>query len=98
MKVLEAGNSRWNLTRCSYKDIFASDIDSRTSVNAVDWMSNEVVVAGMRSKAVVFHDIRSTNDGTFRLRHDKPVFQVKKVDDHRVLAMGPGSVSALLCV
>jgi hypothetical protein len=69
-----------------------STTETRSSANAVDWLNPITIVAGMRSRAVVVCDLR-TQTSSFKLRHDRPVFEVKKVDDYRVVAAGPNSVS-----
>jgi hypothetical protein len=95
LRIARQTPSQWIFPPHIYEDEHATAIESRLSVNAVDWINNDIVVAGMRSKAVVLHDTRVRHGGVFRMRHDNPVFQVKKVDDYRILAGGPQSVSPI---
>jgi len=97
---MEGTPDGWELEEKTFYDRHAPGIgrrEAKVSVNAVEWMSNHVIAAGMRSKAVAFHDLRSySGTGAFKLRHDQPVTQVKKVEDYHVVVAGPFSVSKSL--
>lgn len=59
-------------------------------VQAVDWLSHDVIIAGTRASQVHLYDMRS-DGSTVRVRHPHAVHSVKKVDDYRIAVAGWGN-------
>lgn len=62
-----------------------------TNVRAVEWLSQDVIAAGLKDSAVFLHDLRS-DSGAFRLQHVHGVEKIRQVDPCRLVISGHGSV------
>lgn len=65
---------------------------SHASVSAVEWLSSDVIVSGLRNSTVFLHDLRSGGSAT-RLQHPHSVAKIRKVDQYRLVVGGHNSVS-----
>lgn len=100
LHILRAEGPYWSLSHHSvpYSKHFDLDIDQQlgtdsthVQVTSVEWLSSEVVAAGLRDSTVFLHDLRSNGCAT-RLKHPSAVTGIKKVDEWRVVVGGFGSV------
>jgi len=57
---------------------------SHSSVNAVEWLSGDVIASGMRNSSVFLHDLRSGGSAT-RLQHPHSVTKIRKIDPYRLV-------------
>lgn len=64
------------------------------TVTSVEWLSDDVIAAGLKDSTVFLHDVRSGGSAS-RLRHNGPVARIRKVDEWRVVVGGVHSVSSL---
>lgn len=62
------------------------------TVTTVEWLSDEVIAAGLKDSTVFLHDVRSGGSAS-RLRHNGPVARICRVDEWRVVVGGVHSVS-----
>lgn len=60
-------------------------------ITAVEWLTSDVVVSGLRNSAILLHDLRS-NGWSERLQHAHSVAKVRKVDEYRLVVAGYKSV------
>ncbi|KAJ5644025.1 uncharacterized protein N7484_006532 [Penicillium longicatenatum] len=92
LHTLNGSRDRW-----SYSDIpfpqegvqkFNRKPDSsHACVTAVDWLSTNVIAAGLRDSTVFLHDLRSKSSAA-RLQHPHTVSKLLKVDEHRIMVAG----------
>lgn len=61
------------------------------TVTSVEWLSDEVIAAGLKDSTVFLHDVRS-GGSALRLRHNGPVARICRVDEWRVVVGGVHSV------
>ena len=61
------------------------------TVTTVEWLSDEVIAAGLKDSTVFLHDVRS-GGSALRLRHNGPVARICRVDEWRVVVGGVHSV------
>lgn len=64
------------------------------TVTSVEWLSDDVIAAGLKDSTVFLHDVRSGGSAS-RLRHNGPVARIRRVDEWRVVVGGVHSVSSL---
>lgn len=62
-----------------------------TSVSAVEWISQDVIAAGLKDSAVFLHDLRS-DSGAVRLQHVHGIEKIRQVDPYRLVISGHGHV------
>jgi WD40 repeat protein len=65
---------------------------SHASVQAVEWLSSDVIASGLRNSTVFLYDVR-TGDTSLRLQHSQSVTKIRKVDPWRIVVGGHNSVS-----
>jgi WD40 repeat protein len=65
---------------------------SHASVQAVEWLSSDVIASGLRNSTVFLYDVR-TRDSSLRLQHSQSVTKIRKVDPWRIVAGGHNTVS-----
>lgn len=64
------------------------------TVTSVEWLSDDVIAAGLKDSTVFLHDVRSGGSAS-RLRHNGPVARICRLDEWRVVVGGVHSVSSL---
>lgn len=64
---------------------------SHALVSSVEWLSSDVIAAGLKDSAIFLHDLRSGGTAT-RLQHNHAVVKIKKVDEYRLVVGGLNSV------
>ncbi|KAL1867213.1 hypothetical protein Plec18167_008754 [Paecilomyces lecythidis] len=64
---------------------------SHASVMAVEWLTSDVIVSGLRNSSIFFHDLRSRGTVT-RLQHPASVAKIRKVDEYRLAVSGRQSL------
>lgn len=81
-----------------YADRFNLDIDMQSQTDSthvevtnVEWLSENVVAAGLRDSTLFLHDFRSDANAT-RLKNPSAVTGIKKVDPWRLVVRGADSV------
>ncbi|KAH8431885.1 uncharacterized protein LDX57_009535 [Aspergillus melleus] len=99
LHTLEGFGSYWALS----KKPFASDVftgkpimhrrvdSSHALVSSVEWLSSDVIAAGLKDSAIFLHDLRSGGTAT-RLQHDHAVVKIKKFDEYRLVVGGMTSL------
>lgn len=99
LHTLEGTSSHWSLSKKPFKGNTVSTHTSRRSdrsqskhsVHAVEWMSQDVIAAGQKNSKIFLHDLRSGGSAT-RLQHNDSVMEMKQMDEYRLVAAGPRSV------
>lgn len=98
LHTLEGTISHWSLSKKPFKGNTVSTntrrpdrSQSKHSVHAVEWMSQDVIAAGQKNSKIFLHDLRSGGSAT-RLQHNDSVMEMKQVDEYRLVAAGPRSV------
>ncbi|KAG2412015.1 hypothetical protein HFD88_009571 [Aspergillus terreus] len=91
--------SQWTLS----KKQFASDVftgkpilhrrvdSSHALVTSVEWLSSDVIAAGLKDSAIFLHDLRSGGTAT-RLQHSHAVSKIRRVDPYRMVVAGINSL------
>lgn len=100
LHTLEGSGSHWMLSQKPFPDERLPDSgefrrrgsSSHASVSAVEWLSSDVIVSGLRNSSVFLHDLRSGGSAT-RLQHPHSVTKIRKVDQYRLVVGGHNSVS-----
>ncbi|KAJ5676114.1 hypothetical protein N7462_009011, partial [Penicillium macrosclerotiorum] len=64
---------------------------SHASVSAVEWLSTDIIAAGLRNSTVFLHDVRS-GGSAMRLQHQHSVTKIRKVDPYRLVVSGHNSL------
>ncbi|CEJ56648.1 hypothetical protein PMG11_02849 [Penicillium brasilianum] len=64
---------------------------SHASVQAVEWLSSDVIASGLRNSSVFLYDVRS-GENSLRLQHSQSVTKIRKVDLWRIVVGGYNSV------
>ncbi|BCR84412.1 uncharacterized protein ACHE_11814S [Aspergillus chevalieri] len=90
LQILTGQGSHWSLSKTPFPD---DRKHRRTQVNAVEWLSGDVIAGGCRDSSVFLHDIRSGGSAV-RLWHPGAVAVrgVRRVDEWRVVV---GSYNSL---
>lgn len=65
---------------------------SHTQITAVEWLSSDVIAAGLKDSTIFLHDIRSGGSAA-RLQHPHAVTKIRKLDPYRIVVAGINSVS-----
>lgn len=94
--TLEGFGSHWTLSEKPFPTEGDQGFHRKTNsahahVNAVEWLSSNVIASGLRNSTVILHDIRSGGSAT-RLQHQYPIANIRKVDEHRLVVTGHTSV------
>ncbi|KAL4797434.1 hypothetical protein BDV19DRAFT_45464 [Aspergillus venezuelensis] len=98
--TLEGYGSYWALS----KKPFPNDADktlgnpkrrrtdsSHALITAVDWLSSDVIAAGLKDSTIFLHDIRSGGSAA-RLQHPHAVTKIRKSDEWRIVVAGINSL------
>ncbi|OJJ86746.1 uncharacterized protein ASPGLDRAFT_23900 [Aspergillus glaucus CBS 516.65] len=90
LQILTGQGSHWSLSKAPFPDDRGH---WRSQVNAVEWLSGDVIAAGCRDSSVFLHDLRSGGSAV-RLWHPGAVAVggVRRVDEWRVVV---GSYNSL---
>ncbi|KAJ1714877.1 hypothetical protein NYO67_3011 [Aspergillus flavus] len=99
LHTLEGFGSYWALSKKSFandvysgKPILHRRIDSSHAlVTSVEWLSAQVIAAGLKDSAIFLHDLRSAGTAT-RLQHSHAVTKIKSVDPYRMVVAGINSL------
>lgn len=93
LQILTGQGSHWSLTKAPFPDDRGH---RRPQVNAVEWLSGDVIAAGCKDSSVFLHDTRSGGSAV-RLWHPGAVAVggIKRVDEWRVVVGGYNSVYSL---
>lgn len=102
LHTLEGFGSHWMLSQKPFPNERLAENEgfrrhgssSHASVSAVEWLSSDVIVSGLRNSTVFLHDLRSGGSAT-RLQHPHSVTKIRKVDQYRLVVGGHNSVSDL---
>ncbi|KAJ5093133.1 hypothetical protein N7456_008994 [Penicillium angulare] len=96
LHTLEGFGSHWTLSEKPFPTEGNQGFHRKTNsahahVNAVEWLSSDVIASGLRNSSVFLHDIRSGGSAT-RLQHPYPVANIRKIDEHRLVVTGHTSM------
>ncbi|CAK43735.1 uncharacterized protein An01g05680 [Aspergillus niger] len=97
--TLEGFGSYWALSKKSFpndiltgKPILHRRVDSSHAiVSSVEWLSSDVIAAGLKDSAIFLHDLRSGGSAT-RLQHPHAVTKMRRVDPYRIVVAGINSL------
>ncbi|PWY94901.1 hypothetical protein BO94DRAFT_213279 [Aspergillus sclerotioniger CBS 115572] len=97
--TLEGLGSYWALSKKSFandaltgKPISHRRVDSSHAVvTSVEWLSSDVIAAGLKDSAIFLHDLRSGGSAT-RLQHPHAVTKMRRVDPYRIVVAGINSL------
>lgn len=100
--TLEGFGSYWALSKKSFpndiltgKPILHRRVDSSHAiVSSVEWLSSDVIAAGLKDSAIFLHDLRSGGSAT-RLQHPHAVTKMRRVDPYRIVVAGINSVRVI---
>ncbi|KAJ5892197.1 uncharacterized protein N7473_008425 [Penicillium subrubescens] len=99
LHTLEGYSSHWTLSQKPFPNEKANQTQgfrrhgnsSHASVQAVEWLSSDVIASGLRNSTVFLYDVR-TGDTSLRLQHSQSVTKIRKVDPWRIVVGGHNSV------
>ncbi|KAJ5167724.1 uncharacterized protein N7482_003318 [Penicillium canariense] len=99
LHTLEGFGSHWTLSQKPFPNERSNGTQgfrrhgnsSHASIRAVEWLSSDVIVSGLRNSTVFLYDVR-TGDSSLRLQHSQSVTKIRKVDPYRVVVSGPNSL------
>ncbi|KAL2812079.1 hypothetical protein BJX63DRAFT_262354 [Aspergillus granulosus] len=94
--TLEGFGSYWALSRKGFPDTGGTPkhrrVDSSHAlVAAVEWLSSDVIAAGLKDSTIFLHDIRSGGSAA-RLQHPHAVTKIRKIDPYRIAVAGINSL------
>jgi len=97
--TLEGFGSYWALSKKPFPNDKSignpkrrSPDSSHTQITAVEWLSSDVIAAGLKDSTIFLHDIRSGGSAA-RLQHPHAVTKIRKLDPYRIVVAGINSVS-----
>ncbi|KAL4915773.1 hypothetical protein BDW62DRAFT_120209 [Aspergillus aurantiobrunneus] len=64
---------------------------SHALITAVEWLSPDVIAAGLKDSTIFLHDLRSGGSAA-RLQHNHAVTKIRKVDPYRIVVAGINSL------
>ncbi|KAL4929257.1 uncharacterized protein BDV17DRAFT_262203 [Aspergillus undulatus] len=64
---------------------------SHALITAVDWLSPDVIAAGLKDSTIFLHDIRSGGSAA-RLQHPHAVTKIRNLDEYRIVVAGVNSL------
>ncbi|KAL4872730.1 hypothetical protein BDV12DRAFT_161426 [Aspergillus spectabilis] len=64
---------------------------SHALITAVEWLSPDVIAAGLKNSTIFLHDTRS-NGSAARLQHPHAVTKLRKLDEYRIVVAGINSL------
>ncbi|KAJ5670740.1 uncharacterized protein N7477_006103 [Penicillium maclennaniae] len=99
LHTLEGFGSHWTLSQKPFPgEVSANSPNFRrhgnsthASVNAVEWLSSDVIASGLRNSTIFLHDLRSGGSAA-RLKHPHSVSKIRKVDEYRMVVGGYNSL------
>jgi WD40 repeat protein len=68
---------------------------SHALITAVEWLSSDVIAAGLKDSTIFLHDIRSGGSAA-RLQHPHAVTKIRNIDPYRIVVAGINSVCRIL--
>ncbi|KAL3481124.1 hypothetical protein BJX99DRAFT_253784 [Aspergillus californicus] len=96
--TLEGLGSYWALSKKPFPNDKATGnpkrrrIDSSHAlITAVEWLSPDVIAAGLKDSTIFLHDIRSGGSAA-RLQHPHAVTKIRKLDPYRIVVAGINSL------
>ncbi|KAL4821542.1 hypothetical protein BDW67DRAFT_150994 [Aspergillus spinulosporus] len=96
--TLEGFGSYWTLSKKPFpNDKSAGNPKKRRTdsshslITAVEWLSSDVIAAGLKDSTIFLHDVRSGGSAT-RLQHPHAVTKIRKLDPYRVVVAGINSL------
>ncbi|KAL2868701.1 uncharacterized protein BJX67DRAFT_34095 [Aspergillus lucknowensis] len=96
--TLEGFGSCWTLSKKSFPKDIAGGItkyrrleSSHALITSVEWLSSDVIAAGLKDSTIFLHDIRSGGSAT-RLQHPHAVTKLRKLDQYRIVVAGINSL------
>ncbi|KAL2853049.1 WD40-repeat-containing domain protein [Aspergillus pseudodeflectus] len=64
---------------------------SHALITAVEWLSSDVIAAGLKDSTIFLHDIRSGGSAA-RLQHPHAVTKIRNIDPYRIVVAGINSL------
>jgi WD40 repeat protein len=96
--TLEGFGSYWTLSKKPFPNDKSSGNpkkrrtdSSHALITAVEWLSSDVIAAGLKDSTIFLHDVRSGGSAT-RLQHPHAVTKIRKLDPYRIVVAGINSV------
>lgn len=96
--TLEGFGSYWALSKKPFPNDKSignpkrrSPDSSHTQITAVEWLSSDVIAAGLKDSTIFLHDIRSGGSAA-RLQHPHAVTKIRKLDPYRIVVAGINSL------
>ncbi|RJE22769.1 hypothetical protein PHISCL_04914 [Aspergillus sclerotialis] len=99
LHTLEGIGSYWSLSKKPYPNDVVTDQpilrrpqdSSHAVVFTVEWLSSNVIAAGLKDSSIYLHDLRSGGTAT-RLQHSDGVSKIRRVDEYRLVVAGMNSL------
>ena len=99
LHTLEGLTSMWTVSQKSFSRKRSSDARgfrrhgnaSHDSVQAVEWLSSDVIASGLRNSNLYLYDIRN-GGSALRLQHSQSVTKIRRVDPWRIVVGGYNTV------
>ncbi|EPS29627.1 hypothetical protein PDE_04577 [Penicillium oxalicum 114-2] len=99
LHTLEGLTSMWTVSQKSFSRERSSDARgfrrhgnaSHDSVQAVEWLSSDVIASGLRNSNLYLYDIRN-GGSALRLQHSQSVTKIRRVDPWRIVVGGYNTV------
>ncbi|KAF7718986.1 Uncharacterized protein PECH_000166 [Penicillium ucsense] len=99
LHTLEGLTSMWTVSQKPFRKDDSSGArgfrrhgnSSHASVQAVEWISSDVVVSGLRNSNVFLYDVRN-GESSLRLQHSQSVTKIRKADPWRIVVGGHNTV------
>ncbi|KAL4999255.1 hypothetical protein BDV10DRAFT_184420 [Aspergillus recurvatus] len=91
--TLEGFGSYWTLSKKPFPDDKSGNPKRRRTdsshalVTAVEWLSPDVIAAGLKDSTIFLHDVRSGGSAA-RLQHPHAVTKIRKLDPYRIVVAG----------
>ncbi|KAL3439016.1 hypothetical protein BDV09DRAFT_157928 [Aspergillus tetrazonus] len=96
--TLEGFGSYWTLSKKPFPNDKSSGNpkkrrtdSSHALITAVEWLSSDVIAAGLKDSSIFLHDVRSGGSAT-RLQHPHAVTKIRKLDPYRIVVAGINSL------
>ncbi|KAL4776873.1 hypothetical protein BDW60DRAFT_213465 [Aspergillus nidulans var. acristatus] len=96
--TLEGFGSYWTLSKKPFPNDKSSGNpkkrrtdSSHALITAVEWLSSDVIAAGLKDSTIFLHDVRSGGSAT-RLQHPHAVTKIRKLDPYRIVVAGINSL------
>ncbi|KAL3461095.1 hypothetical protein BJX64DRAFT_171446 [Aspergillus heterothallicus] len=94
--TLEGFGSYWALSKKGFPTVGGHPkhrrVDSSHAlITAVEWLSSDVIAAGLKDSTIFLHDIRSGGSAA-RLQHPHAVTKIRNIDPYRIVVAGINSL------